>query len=165
MNKQKVTITDMMKCREKRVQIQNEFIARYHDPVISFCMNIPGPIKTSPLIRNGFEAGKNEITDILNRNALPVNDLAELHEFTGDEWIASVKASASQLKELALKLEEEHLYGRLFDIDIIDINGDKLSRKVYRKCLICNCQSQECARSRKHTVEEMQEKIRELLLQ
>ena len=65
MNKQKVTITDMMKCREKRVQIQNEFIARYHDPVISFCMNIPGPIKTSPLIRNGFEAGKDEITDIL----------------------------------------------------------------------------------------------------
>ncbi len=58
MQGQEVTITDMMFCRDRRVQIQNEFIEKYQKPVISFCMNIPGPIKTTPLIRKGFEAGK-----------------------------------------------------------------------------------------------------------
>ena len=54
MEGQEVTITDMMYCRDRRVQIQNEFIETYQNPVISFCMNIPGPIKTTPLIRKGF---------------------------------------------------------------------------------------------------------------
>ena len=44
-------------------------------------------------------------------------------------------------------------------MDVIAINGQKLSRPAYHKCLICDCQAQECARSRKHTIEEMQEKI------
>ena len=41
----------------------------------------------------------------------------------------------------------------------------KLSRGTYRKCIICGCQAQECARSRKHSVEELQAKIEELLNQ
>ena len=44
MKGQKVVLTDMLACRERRVNIQNEYIQRYHCPVISFCMNIPGPI-------------------------------------------------------------------------------------------------------------------------
>ena len=50
-NKQEVTIMDMMQCRERRVQIQNELIQEFHTPVVSFCMNIPGPVKTDQLIR------------------------------------------------------------------------------------------------------------------
>ena len=47
MKGQEVVLTDMLACRERRVNIQNEYIQRYHCPVISFCMNIPGPIKTN----------------------------------------------------------------------------------------------------------------------
>ncbi|MHB9343016.1 citrate lyase holo-[acyl-carrier protein] synthase, partial [Fusobacterium polymorphum] len=42
-------------------------------------------------------------------------------------------------------------------------NFEKLSRKSFRKCLICEEQSQECGRSRKHSVKELQDKIEEIL--
>ena len=48
-------------------------------------------------------------------------------------------------------------------MDVIDINFEKLSRKSFRKCLICEAQAQECGRSRKHSVEELQNKIEEIL--
>ena len=66
-------------------------------------------------------------------------------------------------KILTTEIEETHPIGRLFDIDVIDTDGQKLSRPSYRKCIICGCQAQECARTRKHTVEEMQAKIEEML--
>lgn len=51
MKGQEVVLTDMLACRERRVNIQNKYIQRYHCPVISFCMNIPGPIKTNEQIK------------------------------------------------------------------------------------------------------------------
>ena len=48
-------------------------------------------------------------------------------------------------------------------MDVIGTDGEKLSRGVYRKCLICGCQAQECARSRKHSVEELQDKIMKMI--
>lgn len=52
-------------------------------------------------------------------------------------------------------IEETHPLDRLYDMDVIDPDGNTLSRSRYRKCLLCNCQAQECARSRKHSVDEM----------
>ena len=127
MQGQEVTITDMMFCRDRRVQIQNEFIEKYQKPVISFCMNIPGPIKTTPLIRKGFEAGKDALLHAL---------------------------SAANM---------EVLESRVFHMDVIGTDGMKLSRPSYRKCLICDCQAQECARARRHSISEMQDKIEEIL--
>lgn len=74
-----------------------------------------------------------------------------------------VSASAEKIKDLTTQIEEKHPYGRLFDMDVIGTDGQKLSRPSYRKCLICDCQAQECARSRKHTIAEMQDKIEEIL--
>ena len=36
---------------KKRVAIQNEMIKKYNKPIISFTMNIPGPIKTNNEIK------------------------------------------------------------------------------------------------------------------
>ena len=46
-----VGIDEVLNCREKRVAIQNEMIRKYKKPVISFTMNIPGPIKTNNEIK------------------------------------------------------------------------------------------------------------------
>jgi holo-ACP synthase len=48
-------------------------------------------------------------------------------------------------------------------MDVINTDGTKLSRPVYRKCLICGKQAQECARSRTHTVKELQDAVDDLL--
>ena len=163
MQGQEVTITDMMFCRDRRVQIQNEFIEKYHHPVVSFCMNIPGPIKTTPLIQKGFEAGKEILLHALSVADMAVLESRVFHDITGDEMLLCVDASAEKIKNLTQQIEETHPYGRLFDMDVISINGQKLSRPSYRKCLICDCQAQDCARSRKHTIEEMQDKIESIL--
>lgn len=163
MQGQEVTITDMMFCRDRRVQIQNEFIEKYQKPVISFCMNIPGPIKTTPLIRKGFEAGKDALLHALSAANMEVLESRVFHDITGDEMLLCVDAPAEKIKDLTQQIEERHPYGRLFDMDVIGTDGMKLSRPSYRKCLICDCQAQECARARRHSISEMQDKIEEIL--
>ncbi|MGN0403908.1 MAG: citrate lyase holo-[acyl-carrier protein] synthase [Bariatricus sp.] len=158
-----VTLPEMLACRERRALLQQELITKYHCPVISFCMNIPGPVKTTLQIRSAFEHGLQILEAQLKLQNIPVLEAIPIHEVTGDEWIAAVNFPAASIKTLTTQIEESDSFGRLFDIDVIDTTGEKLSRPVYRKCLICGRQAQECASSRRHSVKEMQDKIEEIL--
>lgn len=163
MQGEQVILTDMLLCRERRAQIQDTFLSQYHCPVISFCMNIPGPVKTNEQIRAAFESGKTELLTQLEQSSAEIKNFLEIHEKTGDELLLSIDCPAEKIKDITTEIEETHPIGRLFDMDVIDTDGQKLSRPSYRKCIICGCQAQECARTRKHTVEEMQAKIEEML--
>lgn len=163
MQGEQVILTDMLLCRERRAQIQDTFLSQYHCPVISFCMNIPGPVKTNEQIRAAFESGKTALLTLLEQSSAEIKNFLEIHEKTGDELLLAVDCPAEKIKDLTTEIEETHPIGRLFDMDVIDTDGQKLSRPSYRKCIICGCQAQECARTRKHTVEEMQAKIEEML--
>ena len=158
-----VGIEEILDCREKRVTIQNEMIKKYNKPVISFTMNIPGPIKTNNEIKKAFDIGKNLILENLKENNIKVLEIQELNENTGNELFISINSLAEKIKNMTVAIEESCELGRLFDIDVIDINFEKLSRKSFRKCLICEEQAQECGRSRKHSVKELQDKIEEIL--
>lgn len=163
MQGEQVVLTDMLQCRERRAQIQDTFTEQYHCPVISFCMNIPGPVKTNEQIRTAFDSGKNTLLLKLEQAEADIKNSIEIHEKTGDELLLAIDCPAEKIKILTTEIEETHPIGRLFDMDVIDTDGQKLSRPSYRKCIICDCQAQECARTRKHTVEEMQAKIEEML--
>ena len=163
MEGQEVVLTDMLACRERRVNTQTAYIQTYHCPVISLCMNIPGPIKTNDKIKKAFLSGKEALFDALQKENILVLSQIEFDDKTGNEIILAVDYPADKIKKLTTEIEETHPFGRLFDMDVIGTDGEKLSRGVYRKCLICGCQAQECARSRKHTVAEMQAKIEEML--
>ena len=158
-----VGIEEILDCREKRVTIQNEMIKKYNKPVISFTMNIPGPIKINNEIKKAFDIGKNLILENLKENNIKVLEIQELNENTGNELFISINSLAEKIKNITVAIEESCELGRLFDIDVIDINFEKLSRKSFRKCLICEEQAQECGRSRKHSVKELQDKIEEIL--
>ena len=165
MQGEQVILTDMLLCRERRAQIQDTFLTQYHCPVISFCMNIPGPVKTNEPIRAAFASGKHALLAKLESTQAKIKNLLEIHEKTGDELLLAVDYPAKKIKDLTTDIEETHPVGRLFDLDVIDINGQKLSRPSFRKCIICGCQAQECARTRKHSVNEMQAKIEEMLME
>ena len=158
-----VGIDEVLNCREKRVAIQNDMIKKYNKPVISFTMNIPGPIKTNDEIKKAFGIGKNLILEKLKENNIEILEKEELNVNTGNELFISVNSSAEKIKNITVAIEESCELGRLFDIDVIDVNFEKLSRKSFRKCLICEEQSQECGRSRKHSVGELQNKVEEIL--
>ena len=159
-----INLAQMLARRERRVQEQEALLKKYNFPLISFSMNIPGPIKTNELIRKAFDKGKNSLLNALNDNNVIINECLEIHEDTGDEMLLSVKNIASEsLKSLMIDIENTSKLGRLFDIDVIDSDGNKLSRKTFRTCLICNKQAQECARSRTHSVKEMQDAIEKII--
>ena len=158
-----VGIDEVLLSREKRVAIQNEMIKKYNLPLISFTMNIPGPIKTNNEIKRAFNIGKNLILEKLKENNIEILEVQELNENTGNELFISANSLAEKIKNITVTIEESSELGRLFDIDVIDVNFEKLSRKSFRKCLICEEQAQECGRSRKHSVEELQKKLEEIL--
>ncbi len=165
---EQVALTDMLDCRERRAGKQEEFLRKYHSTIISFCMNIPGPVKTNEDIAKVFHDGLHEILTYLKNNHIRILESIEYQEKTGNECILAIDCQDTKsLKNAMTEIEETHPIGRLFDIDVLDSNGNKMSRSTFRKCFLCSCQAQECASKRRHSVAEMQqfidEKIQEYL--
>lgn len=163
LNGEQVTIEDMMMCRDRRAKIQHELLEKYNRPILSFALNIPGPVKLTQALHRCFVAASDAINSSLDSIKAPVLDSIIINDKTGDELLLCFDGDALTIKKAMTELEETMPLGRLYDIDIIDVDGMKLSRPHFRKCLICECQAQECARSRKHSIIEMQNKISMML--
>ena len=158
-----VTVEEMGLRREARAARQEELIKEFGLPVVSFTMNIAGPIKYSPAIETCFNVGLSELGRGLARfNAFPVHE--EYHiAHTGCEALIVYKGlSARLIKAVAVKTEEATAFARLFDIDVITEKG-KLERANARKCLICGKNAAECARNRTHSLVELQKATASLL--
>ena len=67
------------------------------------------------------------------------------------------------MKEITTRLEEQDELGRLFDMDVLGPEGEKLSRPAVRRCLVCGGPVQACARSRAHSLETLQERTEQIL--
>ena len=158
-----VTLEQMLEARERRASRQRALLAQYALPLVSFSMNIAGPVKNSPLIRRGFRLGERAL-----KEHLALFGGAILHEeatdaVTGCEGLYAVDMDPVALKKLTCAIEEHSPLGRLFDMDVITPEGRKLERGAPRRCLICDRNASECARSRAHTVEELQAATRTIL--
>lgn len=157
----------MMDAREKRALEQRRLLVRYGMPLISFGLNIPGPKKVNERYHKAFSHGIESIKMLLQQKEIEVI-YEEIHEnATGFEYIASVNAEAMVLKEYMIRIEEEHMLGRLFDIDVIAPGYQKISREQLaikeRKCMLCENEAYVCARSRKHSVEELVAEINNMI--
>lgn len=157
------SLTSMLDARERRAIRQQTLLFHYHLPLISFTMNIAGPIKNSPLIRQGFRLGRSLLLGQLERMRIPLIFQEEQNEITGCEGFYIVDAVPGVLKELTCSLEDHTELGRLFDMDVLTPDGVKLERPSPRRCLICGGPARECARSRAHPLQELQAKTRSLL--
>lgn len=161
-----VELPAMLMAREARVQAQESMLRAYPGcTLISFCLNIPGPVKTNDDLRRLFADGLQEILRLLKEHHFPLLERREKHAATGDEGLLAVTGEPAEIKVAMTKLEESHPLGRLFDIDVLDADGQKLSRNVPRRCLLCGEQAQVCARSRRHSVEDLTRRINEMLLE
>ena len=159
-----VTLEEILNAREKRVIHQNEMIRQYNCPVISFSMNIAGPIKNSPLIRKAFNAGISVLESTLDTEGVTVLERSCRDDVTGCEAIYAVSAEAAFIKKLCIGIEEGSEIGRLFDLDVIGPDGVKLERTRERKCLICGVWGRGCASRRLHSVNELQLKTRKIIV-
>lgn len=123
-----VTLDQVLEARERRAAAQRAMIAQTGAPVISFCMNIPGPVKNGPLIRRAFREGLSRLEDALAEQKKKVLRRELTDAVTGCEALLAVEGETKELKEICVDLEDEDDLGRLFDLDVVT-NGESLSRE------------------------------------
>ena len=128
------------------------------------------PIGPSAQIRNRKQCEKGD--DIL-RHQLVSAGIECLHqecycENTGNVCYYCVKGNAVEIKKITVEIENNLSVGRLFDMDVLDENGTHIERMEIgespRTCLLCGNPAKECARSRTHSVAELEQTTKELLL-
>ncbi len=158
-----VELRQILVARERRASRQKAILEQYSVPLISFTMNIPGPVKSSDDIRRAFRLGRRQLMDGLNQLRAPLLHREELDTDTGCEGLYAVNLPPAVLKELACRIEEDSELGRLFDIDILRPDGTKVSRSIPRRCLLCGKPAAECGRNRTHTVAQLQTRVQEIL--
>lgn len=142
-----ITLLEVLDAREARAASQKRLLERYHTPLLGLNMNIAGPVKRSGLIDLAFRTALTEMRRTLGG--------AILHEEvtdapTGLEAIWVCDKPAEELKNLAMELELSRPVGRLYDLDVIGLDGMKLSRPTPRTCLVCGGPVGPCSRSRAH---------------
>ena len=158
-----VTLQEVLDARERRAEAQRQLLKQYARPLISFTMNIPGPVKDSPMISRAFDEGLRMLDDALGEAGIACVSRQITHADTGNEFLCAVKASAAAVKEICTRIEDGSPMGRLFDMDVIGLDGQKLARKEERRCLVCGALGRGCASRRLHSLEELNAAVTRLL--
>lgn len=145
-----VTLQEMLDARETRASRQRQLLREYGKPLISFTMNLAGPVKRSRLSDLLFWTTLETLCETLGA-ALVYRELTDAA--AGLEALLVCALPAEELKALAVGLEEARPAGRLCDLDVLAPGGDALSRERPRACLVCGGPAKACARSRAHGLE------------
>ncbi|MBR6523704.1 MAG: triphosphoribosyl-dephospho-CoA synthase CitG [Clostridia bacterium] len=156
-----VTLSQMLDAREKRAEKQKNLLCRFNLPLISFTMNIAGPVKTSPLIERSFFEGVRLLKQKLPGGSIINQEICT--GVTGCEAFFCVKCDPDKLKKICLFIEENVTIGRLFDMDVICPDGNKLERKNPRSCYVCGAPGRACSAGRVHSVDKLQNAAREIM--
>ena len=69
---QTVDLIQVLEAREHRAQRQQALLAQYGLPLVSFSMNIAGPVKNTPRIRRGFQLGRRMLLEQLRLSGIQV---------------------------------------------------------------------------------------------
>lgn len=175
-----ITLEQILEFREKKAQMQENLRLRHSGSItVALGMNIPGPNKTDEKIVRAFREGCRQLRKGLDVAGLEAAEEVILEEAAGNVAFWAVRAAgceegtkdknapAMAVKKLAVDLEENHPLGRLFDVDVYDERGMALSRQVLgvpsRRCLICEEDAKVCGRSRTHSVDELQQRVYEII--
>lgn len=160
-----VTLMEMLEAREARAVEQRRLLEEYGKPVLSFTMNIPGPVKDTPLIRRGFAWGREALGCRIPRGR--ILHRAVRMAATGCEALYVVDMDPAALKTIAVQIEDDTPLGRLFDMDVLDAQGNQLRRDGFggrsRDCIVCGKTGRGCASRRSHTVEQLQQAVNGIL--
>ena len=157
------TVTDVMKARDERAYIQRTLQSTFDRPLVSFKMNIPGPVKYNDDIHRMFDEGLKAFREQMKAVGYAIAFEKLIYENSGPEYFAVFDASPQAVKYLTSSIENHHGLGRIFDFDVLQLSGDQLSREDIgmgrRKCLVCEQEAFICSRERNHGLQALLEKI------
>ncbi len=154
-----VSLPEILDRRERRAQRQQELLKQYQLPLICCTLNIIGPVKYTRLISKAFHREIKELKECLWALNVPIIYHEAEEGPTGCEGFFVVDGDIQTIKENMVAMEDIHPLGRLFDMDLIRTNGEKMSRSEVgeegRKCLLCSNPVFVCSRSRAHSVSKL----------
>jgi len=160
-----ITLALMLERRDARAATQHSLLARFGRPLAQLTLVNPGAVKDTAQSRFVFDLGLGAMQEALNNAGHGVLGYEGSYFVTGPEMLMVVDAEAPALKHTLMAIEDQHPLGRLWDADVIDINGVSLSRKHFglpaRRCLLCEQPAHDCARSRLHAMQELQRSVQE----
>lgn len=156
-----ISLPQILAARENRARAQQALLAKHGCPIVSFTMNIAGPVKDSPLIRRGFFEGIAQLEDSLSPEVILEGTIE--HSATGSAALYAVNMDSQVLKDICVRIEEESALGRLFDMDVLDTCGSKLERSGSRGCIICGAPGRHCASRRLHSIPALQKATQNIL--
>ena len=107
-----ITLEQVLFARDRRAQRQQALHRQYGGTLLSFTMNIAGPVKDTPLVRLAFQAGLAALDRDLGK---PVHREL-IQASTGPEALLVYDRPAPWVKERCLLLEEREAVGRLDDL-------------------------------------------------
>ena len=145
-----VNILEILQAREERAARQSHLLRQYGLPLLSFSMNIAGPVKDTALVRLAFYEGRRRLLEHMQ----PVYEELRF-DAAGPSLLWAAEMDTASIKRTAEGIEELDELGRLFDMDVLTAAGEKLSRSEPRKCLLCGEDARVCARSRNHGLDEV----------
>ncbi len=153
------SLAQILDAREERWHSLLKAQAAHPKTLLSLTLNIPGPIKQFPLAENTFDEGMASIQEILRLHQCEPLLVKSFPEETGSWGYILTDADPVDCKRWTTKLEETHPLGRIWDIDVLRANGEKISRQAIgypaRACLLCGRPAFLCGRSRAHNPEEL----------
>ena len=175
--------------RERRWNTRLSLAGLYNCPVLSLTLNIPGPDKNLPGADAALSQLRAELCAAVEAAGGRVVDECRLSHSDGvgpdgPAWIAAVRMDAMALKQLAVAVEENHVFGRLADADVMDAQGQPLNRehlaalasadaaarnggavqgRAPRQCFLCSRPASLCRREGRHSLEDLLAAVRQML--
>jgi len=152
------TLDEILQARDDRYALQTSLIEKYRSPLVTCTMNIPGPHKNSDLIQASFDKA---MEAFIERNQGVLEEVARQEKETGPEryFIVLGGTNLYALKRRLAFFEQVFPIGRWLDLDLKDNDGMPITRKdinqEQRTCLLCHRPAKECARSERHSLEDL----------
>ncbi|QCX33048.1 citrate lyase holo-[acyl-carrier protein] synthase [Caloramator sp. E03] len=152
--------------REKRYEFLCKTLNEYKLTVLCGKINYPSNNK------NTFEANKAfyVLYDILKERFKGYIKFEKILEgYDGKALINVLDIPLREAKKISIEIEESHSLGRLFDIDVYDLNGIPIDREQLgfkrRRCILCGDEARICIANRKHSLNEILEVVNNLILE
>lgn len=155
---EEIALAGMLQLRERRAALQEQLL-RSARCLVCFSLNIAGPVKRTALTDLLFEAGCLRIQAVLSGLSLQWRQV-RMEDPAGLTACYSCDGAPETVKKYMIELEEAGPEARLWDIDVLRGAGQKVSRTELdappRRCFLCEKPAVYCARSRAHSLEQLQ---------
>ena len=154
-----MTFTEALSERERRFRYQTALLSSWDAPLISFTVVTPGVNKNTDAAHWAFHIGLQALEACLNAAGMRILHREFATAAIGPCAYYVVPCESLALKRLVVEIEENHPQGRLFDFDVIESEGNRVSRQELgfppRACLLCARPYFECMRDRSHSVQSL----------